>query len=43
MKFWLVDLTEFQNSKAICPAFLMEWSELEHNGGNLFASFKMTR
>ena len=29
-KFWLVGLTEFQNSEAICANFLMERRELKH-------------
>ena len=36
MKCWLVDLTEFQENKAICAAFLIEYSELKHKGKKLF-------
>ena len=36
MKFWLVGLTEFQNSEAICANFLMEQRELKYKGEKLF-------
>ena len=35
-KFWLVGLTEFQNSEAICANFLMERRELKHKREKLF-------